>query len=200
MKRPMSSTQAQQQKAILRQVLLWNLALFVGLGLAGWIADSSALLANALDNASDAAVYLLSFLAVDRSLAWKRGVAALSGAMLLLFAAAVLIDVIRRWFYGAEPVGPIMMALALLASGINAWCLVLLRRVHSDDINMQAAETFSINDFIANGSVIIAGALVLWLGSPWPDLVAGILIAAIAAFGGVEILNSVREHRPSEDD
>lgn len=197
MKRPMSSTQAQQQKAILRQVLLWNLALFVGLGLAGWIADSSALLANALDNASDAAVYLLSFLAVDRSLAWKRGVAALSGAMLLLFAAAVLIDVIRRWFYGAEPVGPIMMALALLAAGINAWCLVLLRRVHSDDINMQAAETFSVNDFIANSSVIIAGALVLWLGSPWPDLLAGVLIAAIAAFGGVEILNSVREHKPS---
>lgn len=197
MKRPMSSTQAQQQKAILRQVLLWNLALFVGLGLAGWIADSSALLANALDNASDAAVYLLSFLAVDRSLAWKRGVAALSGAMLLLFAAAVLIDVIRRWFYGAEPVGPIMMALALLAAGINAWCLVLLRRAHSDDINMQAAETFSVNDFIANGSVIIAGALVLWLGSPWPDLLAGVLIAAIAAFGGVEILNSVREHKPS---
>ena len=37
-----------QQKNVLRQVLLWNLALFAGLGMAGWAADSSALLANAI--------------------------------------------------------------------------------------------------------------------------------------------------------
>ena len=49
-----------RQKSILRQVLLWNLGLFVGLGIAGWVADSSALMANAVDNASDAAVYLIS--------------------------------------------------------------------------------------------------------------------------------------------
>ena len=33
-----------RQKSILRQVLLWNLALFAGLGMAGWAADSSAYL------------------------------------------------------------------------------------------------------------------------------------------------------------
>ena len=180
------------QKSILRQVLLWNLGLFVGLGVAGWVADSSALMANAVDNASDAAVYLISYLAIDRQPAWKRWAAMLSGIMLLLFACFVLADVVRRWLGDAEPVGLTMMVLALVAAGINLWCLVLLRRIQSDDVNMQAAETFSFNDFISNGGVLIAGGLVLWIGSPWPDLIAGALIALVAIVGGSGILRSVR--------
>ena len=180
------------QKSILRQVLLWNLGLFVGLGVAGWVADSSALMANAVDNASDAAVYLISYLAIDRQPAWKRWAAMLSGIMLLLFACFVLADVVRRWLGDAEPVGLTMMMLALVAAGINLWCLVLLRRIQSDDVNMQAAETFSFNDFISNGGVLIAGGLVLWIGSPWPDLIAGALIALVAIVGGIGILRSVR--------
>ena len=181
-----------RQKSILRQVLLWNLGLFVGLGIAGWVADSSALMANAVDNASDAAVYLISYLAIDRQPAWKRWAAMLSGIMLLLFACFVLADVVRRWLGDAEPVGLTMMVLALVAAGINLWCLVLLRRIQSDDVNMQAAETFSFNDFISNGGVLIAGGLVLWIGSPWPDLIAGALIALVAIVGGIGILRSVR--------
>jgi len=181
-----------RQKSILRQVLLWNLGLFVGLGIAGWVADSSALMANAVDNASDAAVYLISYLAIDRQPAWKRWAAMLSGVMLLLFACFVLADVVRRWLGDVEPVGMTMMVLALVAAGINLWCLVLLRRVQSDDVNMQAAETFSFNDFISNGGVLVAGGLVLWIGSPWPDLVAGALIAVVAIVGGIRILRSVR--------
>ena len=187
-----------QQKNVLRQVLLWNLALFAGLGMAGWAADSSALLANALDNGSDAAVYLLSYLAIDRRPVWKRGAATVSGVMLLIFAVAVLADVVRRWMYGAEPLGPVMIGLAVVAAAINLWCLVLLRRIRSDDVNMKAAETFSFNDFISNGGVILAGVLVLWLGTSWPDLVAGALIAAVAFKGGIEILQSVREDKRSD--
>ena len=187
-----------RQKNVLRQVLLWNLALFAGLGVAGWVADSSALLANAVDNGSDAAVYLLSYLAIDRRPVWKRGAATVSGIMLLIFAVAVLADVVRRWMYGAEPLGPVMIGLAVAAAAINLWCLVLLRRIRSEDVNMKAAETFSFNDFISNGGVIVAGGLVLWLGTSWPDPVAGALIAAVAFKGGIEILRSVREDKRSD--
>lgn len=187
-----------RQRSVLRQVLLWNLALFAGLGVAGWVADSSALLANALDNGSDAAVYLLSYLALERRPTWKRGAANVSGVLLLIFAGMVLADVVRRWMYGVEPLGPVMIGLALVAGAINLWCLVLLRRLRSDDVNMKAAETFSFNDFISNGGVVVAGVLVLWLGSSWPDLVAGALIAAVAFKGGIEILQSVRENKRSD--
>lgn len=169
-------------------VLILNALLFVGLGAGGILADSSALLANAVDNGADSVVYLISFLAVGRALSWKKGAARLSGILLLLFAVGVLIDVGRRWWFGAEPVGWTMMGLALVAAIVNLICLMLLKRVTSDDVNMDAAETFSLNDFAANGGILVAGGLVLWLDRAWPDFVVGLLVAALAIKGGLDIL------------
>lgn len=191
-------TPQDDQRRILLWVLVLNAALSVGLGVAGWLADSSALLANAADNASDSAVYLISFLAVGRASAWKTRAARLSGVLLLLFAAGVLADVVRRWLTGAEPLGPAMMAMALVAAAVNLWCLLLLRTVTIDDVNMRAVETFSLNDAIANGGILVAGALVLWLGRAWPDLIVGALVAVVAIKGGLEILRDAA-HTDSDE-
>lgn len=182
------ATTETRQRRILLIVLGLNALLFVGLGVGGVIADSSALIANAADNASDSAVYLLSFLAVGRGLLWKRRAARMSGVLLLLFAGGVLLDVGRRWLFGAEPYGATMIAMALVAAAINLVCLMLIRRAQSDDVNMRAAETFSFNDFASNGGILVAGGLVTWLNQAWPDLVVGVLVALIAVKGGLEIL------------
>jgi len=182
------SAEDRQQRKTLLAVLVLNALLFAALGIGGLVADSSALMANAVDNGSDAAVYLISFLAVGRAAAWKRRAARMSGVMLLIFAAGVLFDVGRRLIYGAEPVGWTMMALALVAAVVNLACLLLLRRVQSRDVNMRAAETFSLNDFASNGGILLAGALVMWLDQSWPDLVVGVAVAIIACKGGLEIL------------
>ena len=182
-----------QQRRTLLIVLILNALLFLGLGAGGILADSSALLANAVDNASDSVVYLISFVAIGRAASWKRGAARLSGILLLVFAAGVLIDVGRRWWFGTEPVGWTMMGLALVAAIVNLICLVLLRRDTSDDVNMEAAETFSLNDFASNGGILVAGGLVMWLDQAWPDLVVGVLVAAIAVKGGIEILRSASD-------
>jgi len=184
------------QRRTLLIVLVLNVLLFVMLGLGGLFAESSALLANAADNGSDAIVYLISFLAVGRAMAWKRGAARLSGIMLLIFAAGVLIDVGRRWIVGTEPVGWTMMGLAVIAAVVNLICLMLIRRQGSDDVNMRAAETFSFNDFASNGGILIAGGLVMALDQAWPDLVVGLIVAAIAVKGGVDILKDAHESRP----
>ena len=181
------------QKKVLLTVLALNFLLFVVLGIGGLIANSSALLANAVDNASDAVVYLLSFLAVGRALIWKQRAAKASGIMLLIVAAMVLIDAVRRFIYGSDPGGWTMMSLAIVAAIINLICLELIRRQKSDDVNMRAAETFSFNDFASNGGILVAGALVMWLNQSWPDLVVGIIVAAIALKGGLDILKSVKE-------
>jgi cobalt-zinc-cadmium efflux system protein len=182
-----------QQRRTLLIVLILNALLFLGLGAGGILADSSALLANAVDNASDSVVYLISFVAIGRAASWKRGAARLSGILLLVFAAGVLIDVGRRWWFGTEPVGWTMMGLALVAAIVNLVCLMLLRRDTSGDVNMEAAETFSLNDFASNGGILVAGALVMWLDQSWPDLVVGMLVAAIAVKGGIEILRSASD-------
>src|SRR5690606_38107053 len=108
-------------------------------------------------------------------------------------AVAVLIDAGRRWWFGAEPIGLTMMALAVIAAVVNLICLLLIRRQHSEDVNMKAAETFSFNDFASNGGILVAGGLVLWLDQAWPDLLVGILVAAIAVKGGVDILRSAAQ-------
>jgi len=182
-----------QQRRTLLMVLILNALLFLGLGIGGIMADSSALLANAVDNASDSVVYLISFVAIGRAASWKRGAARLSGILLLVFAAGVLIDVGRRWWFGTEPVGWTMMGLALVAAIVNLICLVLLRRDTSGDVNMEAAETFSLNDFASNGGILVAGGLVMWLDQAWPELVVGMLVAAIAVKGGIEILRSASD-------
>lgn len=188
------------QRRTLLIVLVLNALLFVVLGLGGLFAESSALLANAADNGSDAIVYLISFLAVGRAVAWKRGAARLSGIMLLIFAAGVLIDVGRRWIVGTEPVGWTMMGLAVMAAVVNLICLMLIRRQGTDDVNMRAAETFSFNDFASNGGILIAGGLVMALNQAWPDLVVGLIVAAIAVKGGVDILKDARESQPASQE
>ena len=193
------SPQDRQQRRTLLVVLILNALLFVGLGAGGVLADSSALLANAVDNGADSVVYLISFLAVGRALSWKRGAARLSGVLLLVFAVGVLVDLGRRWWFGAEPVGWTMMGLALVAAIVNLICLMLLKRVTSDDVNMDAAETFSLNDFAANGGILVAGGLVLWLDQAWPDLVVGLLVAALAIKGGVEILRDAARTEDKEE-
>lgn len=181
---------ARIQKRTLLIVLVLNAGLFVLLGIGGLAADSSALIANALDNASDALVYLVSFLAIGRAVIWKQRAARLSGVLLLVFAVGVLIDAGRRWWFGTEPIGPTMMVLAVIAAVVNLICLILIQRQRSEDVNMKAAETFSFNDFASNGGILVAGGLVMWLNQAWPDLVVGVLVAAIAVKGGVEILRS----------
>ena len=181
------------QKKVLLTVLVLNFLLFVVLGIGGLVANSSALLANAVDNASDAVVYLLSFLAVGRAMIWKKRAAKASGIMLLIVAAMVLIDAVRRFIYGSDPGGWTMMGLAIVAAVINLICLELIRRQKSDDVNMRAAETFSFNDFASNGGILVAGGLVMWLNQSWPDLVVGMVVAAIALKGGLDILKSVNE-------
>lgn len=177
-----------EQRRILWIVLALNLLLTAGFGVTGWIADSSALVANALDNASDSLVYIISLAALSRGDAWKRGAARLSGVMLIVFAAGILIDAGRRYYIGSEPLGPTMIVMALVAVVVNGLCMWLLARLHSKDVNMRAATTFSLNDFVSNLGILAAGALVLWTGQNWPDLVVALLVAGMALNGAIEIL------------
>ncbi|MEP6276970.1 MAG: cation transporter, partial [Hyphomonas sp.] len=49
------------------QIVLWlNILIAIGFFVTGWFGDSNALLANGLDNSSDAIVYGLSLLALTR--------------------------------------------------------------------------------------------------------------------------------------
>lgn len=174
-------------------VLALNLAIAAAFLVTAFLADSSALLANGLDNGSDAVVYGLSLLALSRSLGWKRWAARFSGIMLLIFAVGVMADAVQRFLNGSDPGGALMIGMAIVAGVVNLWCLRLLNKLTNKDVNLRAATTFSFNDFISNGGIVIAGVAVLFTGANWPDLVVGIAVACIAVYGGIEILRDAHQ-------
>lgn len=180
-------------RRILWLVLLINLGqALAGAGVGVW-ASSTALIGAALDNLADASVYGVSLYAVGRAATIKVRAARLSGWLLIGLAVVLFVEVLRRFFGGEEPIGPAMMAVAAVNAALNLVCLRLLRRHRGEDVNFKASAIFTSNDSIVNLAIVLSGALVLWLDSNLPDLVLGLVVSAIAANGGREILSEAAE-------
>jgi Co/Zn/Cd efflux system component len=172
----------------LRVLLALNAAMFAVEAVAGWLAQSTGLLADSLDMLADAAVYGLALHAVGRAPGLKLRAAHASGWLQLALALGAFSEVARRALFGSAPEPPAMIGVSLLALAANVTCLLLVQRHRHQGAHMQASYIFSANDVLANLGVIAAGALVAWTGSPAPDLVIGAAIAALVLRGAVRIL------------
>ncbi|MEF2278425.1 cation transporter [Deinococcus sp. YIM 134068] len=180
-------------RRILWLVLLINLGqALAGAGVGVW-ASSTALIGAALDNLADASVYGVSLYAVGRAATIKVRAARLSGWLLIGLAVLLLVEVLRRFFGGEEPIGPAMMAMAAVNAALNLVCLHLLKRHQGEDVNFKASAIFTSNDSLVNLAIVLSGALVLWWDSNLPDLILGLVVSAIAANGGREILSEAAE-------
>lgn len=164
---------ASPRRRVLYAVLVINAVMF-GLELAaGLWAGSTALLADSLDMLADALVFGVSLWAVARG-ARARAAAGLSNAALEgLLGLAVLAQVGYHVVVPVSPMGVVMMAVSAVALAANAGCGVLLLGFRHEDINMRAVWLCTRNDALGNAGTIVGGALVLLLGSKWPDLVVG---------------------------
>jgi Co/Zn/Cd efflux system component len=177
---------------ILWQVLLINAGqCAAGVAIGIW-ASSTAVIGMALDNLGDASVYAVSLYAVGRAATVKVKAARLSGWLLIGLAAMLVVEVLRRFFGGEEPVGPAMMAMAGANAALNLVCLRLLKRHRGEDVNFKASAIFTSNDSLINLAIVLSGALVMWFGSNLPDLILGLVVAGVAAHGGREILEEAR--------
>ena len=56
------------------------------------------------------------------------------------------------------------------------------------DMNIKSAWICSRNDVLGNVGVIVAGFLVIALGSKWPDIIVGLAISAIVLQSSVDII------------
>jgi Co/Zn/Cd efflux system component len=179
---------ARSESATLWLVLAINATMFVVEVIAGWLAESTGLLADSLDMFADATVYGLSLYAVRRIAALQRRAAHLMGWLQLLLALGALAEVVRRFVFGGDPEPPVMISVALLALVANVTCLLLIAKHRGGGAHMKAAWICSNNDVLANLGVIVAGALVAWSGSRYPDLAIGSIIAALVLSGAIRIL------------
>jgi len=180
-----------------RKTLLWVLGInflqVIVAGLVGVLADSTGLLGAALDNLGDAGVYAVSIYAVGRTILAKVRVARLSGLLLIVLGLALLVEVLRRFFVGAEPIGLAMIVTAIANAATNLLCLRLLRSHRDQGVHLKASWIFTTNDMLANAGIVVSGAAVMFFRSPLPDLIIGLVVVGIVLKGGWDILKEARE-------
>ncbi|HMP57164.1 MAG TPA: cation diffusion facilitator family transporter [Novosphingobium sp.] len=187
--------QTREQRRVLTIALALNLAMFFVEGAGGWIAGSSALIADALDMLADASAYAIALLAIGRSGLFKARAAGINGVVLLVLGLGVLADVVLRYLAGEPPAGLTMIAIAALALGVNAYVLRLLAPQRDGEVHLRATWLITRADVIANAGVIAAGLVVLATGWREADLVVG---AAIGVYVIWEALGILREAREAE--
>ena len=185
-----------RQGRVLVAVLVINaMMFFVEFG-AGLLSGSTALLADSLDMLGDAFVYGFSLLVLHRSLAWRARAALAKGLIMGAFGVGVLVQASLHVGAGVAPLAPVMVAIGALALAANTLCFGLLWRHRTDDINLRSTWLCSRNDLIANGAVLVAGGLVAWTQSFWPDVIVGLAIAALFLRTAVSVIReSVAELR-----
>lgn len=178
-----------RQRWVLVTVLSVNAVMFCIEFIAGWLAGSTALLADSLDMLGDTLVYGFSLFVLWRDAVWRARAALVKGVIMLLFGVGVLVDAVVRLQVGVPPLAPVMALIGSVALLANALCFALLWRHRTDDINFRSTWLCSRNDLVANSAVLAAAALVGWSGSLWPDLLVGVVIAGLFLRTAQGVLN-----------
>lgn len=178
-------------------VALANLAYFgVEFGVARAIGSVS-LFADSVDFLEDTSINLLILL----GLGWSaRNRARLGMLLALVLLVPGLATLWTAWQKFNLPVAPDPIPLTLAAFGalaVNVTCAVALTRFrHHQGSLTKAAYLSARNDAFANVAIIGAAVATLWTRNAWPDLIVGLVIAAVNADAAKEIWEAARaEHR-----
>ncbi|MCP3470323.1 cation diffusion facilitator family transporter [Bradyrhizobium sp. CCGUVB1N3] len=179
-----------------------NTALVVAQGVYGYLANSTALLADASHNLSDVLGLVMAW---GASVAARRAptgrftygfrastiLAALGNAVFLLVATgAIGWEAILR-LREPEPIaGVTVMIVAGIGILINGATAMLFARGRKDDINIQGAFLHMAGDAAVSLGVVISAALIMWTGWLWLDPVASLLICAVILWSTTGLLRS----------
>lgn len=191
---PTAADTAEQRKT-LKIALGLNATMFVAEVTAGWLANSTGLIADGLDMLADASAYAVGLAAIGRGDRFKANAATASGSLLLILGIGVLVEVVRRAISGEPPEGIVMMAVAAVALAVNATVLRLLSKHRTAGVHLRATWIFTRADVVANIAVILAGVAVLLSGNRYIDLVVGAGIGLYVVKEALEILREAREAR-----
>jgi cobalt-zinc-cadmium efflux system protein len=171
--------------------ILLNLGFVIVETIAGFRADSIALVADAGHNMSDVLGLVVawggSWLAqMAPSARFSYGLkkasilSALINALFLLVAiGAIGAEAVRRFFHPSPTQGQtviIVAAIGCLVNGITAW---LFAKGREHDINIQGAFLHMASDALVSLAVVFAGFVILWTGQEWVDPAMSLAVALV---------------------
>jgi Co/Zn/Cd efflux system component len=179
-------------RRILWVALTVNLAMFGIELIASLVAGSVSLRADALDFLGDAANYAVALAVVGLALHWRARAALLKGAVMGLFGLWVTASTVHHAITATVPQGEMMSGVGLLALVANLGVAALLYRYRTADSQALSVWLCTRNDCIANIAVMVAGAGVLWFGTPWPDIAVAAIIAYLGLSSAVRVIRQAR--------
>lgn len=182
------STNPRIDRKTLIQAFVLNATMFVVGVWAGYLAQSTGVMADALDMGTDAVSYALALLAITRSSNFKRSAARWTGLVLIVLGAGIVIEVVRRAIFGSEPVGLAMMAYSIVSFCVNLYVLTLLSKYRRGEVHLRATYICTRADVLANIGVFISGGIVAVTGFRFVDLVAGFAIGLYVLKEALEIM------------
>jgi cobalt-zinc-cadmium efflux system protein len=171
--------------------LALNLLLTVVEAVAGLLAGSLVLLADALHNLSDCGSFIIALVArrigrlpsdQRRTFGYRR--AEIIGALinltiLILIGLYLVYQAVIRLFEPHPIDGWTVVIVAAIALAVNAATVFLLYTMSRGNLNVYAAYLHNLQDSLSSLGVIVAGVLILWLGWMWADPVITLIISAV---------------------
>lgn len=176
-----------------------NAAMFFIEGGVGLAIGSAALIADAVDFLEDTGIYSLAVIA----LAWSARNRASAGLIMGLAMSAVglvaLWQVIDRLLHGGAPASLPMALTAAAALAVNVLCASRLARWKRGDASMRSIWLSTRNDAVLNALTLVSAGAVALTRTGWPDIAAGLIIAAINLWAAAEIIShALRERRATK--
>jgi Co/Zn/Cd efflux system component len=161
---------------------------------ASWSAESTALMADAVDFLGDTANYSVSLMALAAGAFWRSRVALAKGWTMAIYGVGVLMVAAWNIWRGAIPEPATMAVVGLIALAVNVGVAALLYAFRGGDANMRSVWLCSRNDAIGNVAVMFAAAGVFGTGTLWPD----VAVAAVMGLLGLSAGRSVIAHAANE--
>lgn len=186
-------TKRAQTDPAYRRALWWVVILNVGFGLVeivgGFIANSQALKADALDFLGDGSITFVGLLALGWAASTRARIAITQGLFLGALGLAIIAMAIWRALNAIPPEPELMGGIGIAALIVNVTAALILARFRDGgDAQARAIWLFSRNDASNNVAVIAAAALVFFLDSAWPDIIVAAVIAVIFLQSAWEII------------
>jgi Co/Zn/Cd efflux system component len=175
-------------KRILWTVIGINGLMFLTEMIAGQLAGSQALKADALDFLADTVTYGLSLAVIGASLRRRASAALLKGASLSAMALWVFGSTIYQTLVLGLPKAEVMGLIGVMALAANLASVLLLLPYKDGDANVRSVWLCSRNDAIGNIIVMIAALGVWGTATAWPDLAVAAVMAGIFLTSSVQIL------------
>ena len=167
----------------------------------GLIMNSASLLSDAANNSGDAFILGSSLLVLSSTTVVKNRLALFKGIIMTAFSLWAFYHVYLGFIGESALFGGVISFVGIISLIGNTTVALMMHKHQHKDLNFKSAFICCRNDAIASAGIILAGVLVIFSGSFWPDIIIGSIIGAIVCQGGIKIIRlSLLPNTSVEDD